>query len=137
MSISIGSDYAQQLSSIKTSTSGDKLTSTLNNISTDSASDTELMEACQSFEEYLIEQVLKSTKEALCPDDDLSDNDYMQTFGDTLYEQYAKIVSENANLGIADMLYNSIKLNSGTTVEASEVEDIVVNPDVTTGTGEN
>lgn len=130
MSISIGSNYAEQLNSVKKETSADKLSSKLDGMSAHSATDAELMEACKGFEEYLVEQVIKSSKKALCPDDDLKDNAYMKTFGDTLYEQYAKIVSDNANLGIADMLYKSIKDNAGITVAPGEVEDIVVVPDI-------
>ncbi len=130
MAISIGSNYAQQLNSLKTETSGDKLTGKLNGIDTMTASEAELMDACKGFEQYLIEQVIKSSKQALCPDDDLKDNAYMKTFGDTLYEQYAKIISDNANLGIADMLYKSIRDNGGVTVKPGEVEDISVIPDI-------
>ncbi len=130
MAISIASNYAQQLNSLKTENSGDKLTSKLEGMNAQQASEKELMDACKSFEQYLVEQVIKSSKKALCPDDDLKDNDYMKTFGDTLYEQYAKIISDNANLGIADMLYKSIKDNAGITVKPGEVEDIVVTPDI-------
>ncbi len=130
MSISISNSYAEQLNSMKKETSGDKLTTQLSGMNAATASEAELMEACKSFEQYLVEQVIKTSKEALCPDDDLKDNAYMKTFGDTLYQQYAKIISDNANLGIADMLYKSIKDNAGITVKPEEVEDIVVVPDI-------
>ena len=116
MSIQLtGNDYylSQLTNTAKSSTSA--LSSKLDTLSADSSTDEELMSACKDFEEYLIEQVVKSTKEALLSNDEEEEGEYTSMFSDTINQTYAKMISENANLGIADMLYNSIKNNTGTT----------------------
>lgn len=112
MAISIGSDYllAQQTQSSSSTANANKLSSTLDSVAEGTATDEELMEACKSFETYLVEQVIKQAKETLLNDED-SEGDYMKYFGDNLNEEYAKMISENANLGIAQMLYDATKRN--------------------------
>ena len=111
MAISLGSDYmyTKSLASKASEATADKLSGKLSGLNVSEASDEELMAACKSFEEYLVEQVIKSTKETMVPKDEDEDNAYMKLFGDTMYQEYAKIVSENSNLGIAKMLYESMK----------------------------
>ncbi len=112
MAISIGSDYgfAEQLkNSAAKNTSADRLTDKIETLGKKQPTDAELMDACKSFEQYLVEQVMKSTKKAMLPDDEMENNKYMQMFGDKIYQEYARLVSENANLGVADMLFRSIK----------------------------
>lgn len=112
MSISIGSDYvlAQQNASAASSAKADKLSASLNNIENGTATDEELMQACKEFETYLVEQVIKQTKSAMLEDED-SEGDYMKMFGDTLNQSYAELITETADLGIAQMLYESMKRN--------------------------
>ena len=38
-------------------------------------------------------------------------NPYLEQFGDILYEEYAKDATEGEGLGIAQMLYESMKRN--------------------------
>ncbi len=111
MSISIGSNflYQQQLQDTASKSSADKLSNSLEGLSAATASDEELMEACKSFEQYLVEQVIKSTKEAMLPDNKDDENQYMKYFGDNLYQEYSRLITENSNLGIAKMLYDSVK----------------------------
>lgn len=111
MSIEIGSNflYQQQLQQSASKTGAEKLSNKLSGLSASEASDEELMEACKSFEQYLVEQVIKSTKKAMIPESDEDDNQYMKYFGENLYQEYSKIITENANLGIAKMLYDSVK----------------------------
>ena len=110
MSISIGSEYlmAQQTASSAAKTKADKLSASLNNIESGEATDEELMAACKEFETYLVEQVIKSTKSAMLEDED-SEGDYMKMFGDTLNQSYAELITENANLGIAQQLYEAMR----------------------------
>ena len=61
-------------------------------------------------ENYFVEQVIKQTKSAMLEDED-SQGDYMKFFGDTMTQSYAKIITESSNLGIAQMLYESMKRN--------------------------
>lgn len=112
MSISIGSEYlmAQQTTSSASAAKAEKLSSSLSNIENGQATDEELMAACKEFETYLVEQVIKSTKSAMLEDED-SEGDYMKMFGDTLNQSYAEIITENADLGIAQMLYEAMKRN--------------------------
>lgn len=77
----------------------------------ENASDEELMDACKSFESYLLEQVFKGMEKTIIKDEE-KENDYLAQFGDKLYEEYAESASENGSLGIAQLLYESMKRNS-------------------------
>ena len=88
----------------------DKLTSSLGNIEKGTATEEELMTACKEFETYLVEQVIKNTKSAMLEDED-SQGEYMKMFGDRLNQSYAEMITETADLGIAQMLYESMKRN--------------------------
>jgi hypothetical protein len=48
---------------------------------------------------------------------DEEENPYMDQFGDMLYEEYAKKATDNQSLGIAKMLYDAMKRNTGTDTE--------------------
>ncbi len=111
MSLSIGSNSINSISSNYLSqaskTSG--MEATLKN--SENATDEELMEACKSFESYLLEQVFKGMEKTIIKDEE-EENDYLAQFGDKLYEEYAKSASENGSIGIAQLLYESMKRNS-------------------------
>lgn len=111
MSIPIGSDSIYSVSSnyLSNSVKTSKLEETLSN--TSNATDEELMEACKSFESYMIEQVFKGMEKTILKDEDEEENDYLDQFGDKLYEEYAKEASKSGGLGIAQMLYDSMKRN--------------------------
>lgn len=112
MSISIGNEYlvTQQTVSSASNAKAEKLSASLSGIENGEATDEELMAACKDFETYLVEQVIKSTKSAMLEDED-SEGDYMKMFGDTLNQSYAEIITENADLGIAQQLYEAMKRN--------------------------
>ncbi|MDD5935041.1 MAG: rod-binding protein [Clostridiales bacterium] len=115
MSIRVGSESsfynaaAQSTSTSKTSkVESDleaKLAGNLKN-----ASDEELMDACKSFESYLVMQVMKQVKETVAKSEE-EEGDYMNYFGDMLYEKYAEDITESGNLGIAQQLYEAMKRN--------------------------
>lgn len=112
MSISIGSSnlYSEYINNTSNSTSKtDKLKDTLTNTDLKSSSDEELMEVCKSFESYFIEQVFKEMKSTVHSSDD--DNEYMQYFGDMLYQNYSEAISDSGQLGLAQLLYESMKRN--------------------------
>ena len=111
MAISIGNEslYLQSMQNASAA-KAEKLSSSLSNIEKGTATDEELMAACKEFETYLVEQVIKNTKSAMLDDED-SQGEYMKMFGDTLNQSYAEIITENADLGIAQMLYESMKRN--------------------------
>lgn len=110
MGIAIGSNsinsITADLSAGKAKTAG--LESVLKNSS--GATDEELMDACKSFEAYLLEQVFKGMEKTVMKSEE--ENDYLAQFGDTLYEAVAKEATESQGLGIAQMLYESMKRNS-------------------------
>lgn len=110
MSISIGPDSI--FSTTSTTVQNNAKTSNLeNSLSNDltNATDEELMDVCKSFESYFIEQVFKEMKNTVLKTDD--ENEYEEYFGDMLTEQYASEATANSGLGIAQMLYESMKRN--------------------------
>ena len=111
MAISIGSDplYLQSMQNASAAKT-EKLSSSLSNIEQGVASDEELMQACKEFETYLVEQVIKNTRSAMLEDED-SQGEYMKMFGDRLNQSYAEMITETGDLGIAQMLYESMKRN--------------------------
>ncbi|MBQ7863909.1 MAG: hypothetical protein IJ420_05635 [Lachnospiraceae bacterium] len=111
MAISIGNDslYLQSMQNASAA-KAEKLSSSLSNIEKGTATDEELMAACKEFETYLVEQVIKNTKTAMLDDED-SQGEYMKMFGDKLNQSYAEMITETADLGIAQMLYESMKRN--------------------------
>lgn len=112
MAISIGSDaiLMQQNASSAATARTNKLSASLDSIDKGAATDEELMEACKDFESYLVEQVIKSAKKAMLQDEE-SEGEYMKYFGDHLTQSYAEMITETGDLGIAQMLYESMKRN--------------------------
>lgn len=108
MSINIDSNYSYMLNGAM---SADKSRESLleEKLKSKPASDEELMEVCKSFEAYLLEQVMKGMEKTIPFED--KKNPYMEHFGDMLYQEYAKSATENKGLGLAQMLYESMKRN--------------------------
>lgn len=111
MSFNMDSLGAYGLSNYDTSSTsatnqGNKLKNSLENI--DNATDEELMQVCKEFETYMIEQVIKSMKSTI-GDDEESSTSYEDMFGDNLTTSYAKAISDEGKLGLAQMLYESMK----------------------------
>lgn len=116
MSLSVdglSSYYLNNMSGAAGTDRAEKLQQTLTNTDVSTADDAELLEACKSFETYFVEQVFKEMKKTVHSSDD--DGEYMQYFGDMLNEQYAKAVTDSGELGIAQILYDSMKRNTGNT----------------------
>ncbi len=111
MSLSVGTNSINSISSnyLSRASKTSEIEETLKN--SDNATDEELMEACKSFESYLLEQVFKGMEKTIIKDEE-EENDYLAQFGDKLYEEYAKNASENGSIGIAQLLYESMKRNS-------------------------
>ena len=84
MSISIGNDYfATQYATTKTESKADALKNKLSQ--TEAATDEEMLEMCKEFETYLLEQVFKQMRDVMT--DQQNQGDYMQQFGDMLYQK--------------------------------------------------
>lgn len=109
MSIAINGTSLQYGSAGQTSstTRADQLEHALSNAS--ESTDAELMDVCKSFESYFVELVFKEMKKTVSTSTD--DNKYMQYFGEMLTEEYAQASTEGEGLGIAKMLYESMKRN--------------------------
>lgn len=105
--IGSGSQYFPTAGIVAENAKADSLKEKLNN---KSATDEELMEVCRSFESYMLEQVMKEMEKSVSPEEDK--NAYIEQFGDILYEEYARMATQNQGLGIAQMLYEAMKRNA-------------------------
>ena len=110
MNFAIGNDsvFTTASSSLNTSNNTSKLEAKLNG-DIKGSSDKELMDVCKSFESYFVEQVFKEMKKTVPKSEE--SNEYLDYFGDKLYQEYAGEVTESGDLGIAQMLYESMKRN--------------------------
>lgn len=83
------------------------------------SSEDELLDACKEFETYFVEQVMKSmeafTKVPGAEDEETSSksSSYYETFKSTLTEEMAGTLTDNADFGIANVLYEQMKRNYG------------------------
>ncbi len=91
-------DAAQKANALKSSIQG---------LDVENASDKELMDVCKEFEAYFVEQIFKEMKKTVKSPED--EGEYMQYFGDMLTQEYAKSATEGEGLGLAKMLYESMK----------------------------
>jgi peptidoglycan hydrolase FlgJ len=107
MTIDGSSAFNTAQAATDTSNTSKKLESKLNT-NLDNATDDELMDVCKSFESYFIEQVYKEMKKTVPANEDES-NQYTEYFGDMLYQKYAEDTTEKGSLGMAQMLYESMK----------------------------
>ena len=119
MSIGLSSELLYtQMQNSKNDTKATKLQNKLSGINSDSATDEELMEVCKEFEAYLVEQVFDRMKEAMT-DSEEEESDYLNYFGDMMYQEYAGAIAENGELGLAQQLYESMKRNTVTPIQQS------------------
>lgn len=109
MSISIGNNlnFNNITSVLDASKNTNKLDAQLNN--TENMNDEELKEVCKSFETYFVEEMFKEMRKTVPSSDE--NNEYISYFGDMLYQDYAGKIAENDGIGIAKMLYESMKRN--------------------------
>ena len=87
--------------------------------------DEELMKACKSFEAYMVEQVMAKMEEISHIDgaDQDKDNEYMSMFKDSFIKDKAELLTENTDLGIAKMLYESMKRNTNQAVTNESISE--------------
>ncbi len=91
-----------------------KLEQTSSAVSAEST-DEELMEACKEFEAYFIEMVMKEMKK-MVPENDITDPTTKQLtdyFKESMMSEYASDMAENGTLGLAQTLYEQMKVNVG------------------------
>ena len=119
MSIGLSSELLYtQMQNSKNDTKATKLQNKLSGINSDSATDEELMEVCKEFEAYLVEQVFDRMKDAMT-DSEEEESDYLNYFGDMMYQEYANTIAQNGELGLAQQLYESMKRNTVTPIQQS------------------
>lgn len=105
--LGISSPYSTSADIVSKSVKAEDLKHKLEN---SEATDTELMEACKSFEAYMIEQVMKHMQKTIPNNGEK--NIYLNYFGNMLNNEYANAATEKQELGIAQMLYDAMKRNS-------------------------
>lgn len=110
MDFSIGSSYMTGTLSADTTKQAAE-TEELKNKLNNSSSDEEILEACKSFEQYFVEQVIQEMRNTVMKNEE--DSEYMEYFGDMLYQKYAESITESGQLGIAQQLYEAMKRDSG------------------------
>lgn len=99
------SDYWQTVNQTK------DMEQTLNSDVSEKSED-ELMEVCKEFETYFVEQMFKAMKD-MVPENEESENDYTEMFGDMLVQEYAETATGQQDFGIAQTLYEQMKRNYG------------------------
>ena len=119
MSIGLSSELLYtQMQNSKNDTKAVGLQNKLSGINSDTATDEEMMEVCKEFEAYLVEKVFDQMKDALTNSEE-EESDYLNYFGDMMYQEYAKQISENGELGLAQQLYESMKRNTVSPIQKS------------------
>ncbi len=119
MSIGLSSELLySQMQAKKNDSKAVGLQNKLSGINSDSATDEEMMEVCKEFEAYLVEKVFDRMKEAMT-DSEEEESDYLNYFGDMMYQEYAKAITENGELGLAQQLYESMKRNTVSPIQES------------------
>lgn len=119
MSISLSSDITAVVNRINTQNASSSKASALQTklSSLEGASDEELLEACKSFEAYMLEQVMTKVKDSVTTKDEDEENEYLAMFGDQLYREYAQTIADKGELGIAQQLYEAMRRDYGTNVK--------------------
>lgn len=117
MSIGLSSELLySQMQAKKNDSKAVGLQNKLTGINSETATDEEMMEVCKEFEAYLVEKVFDRMKDALT-DSEEEESDYLNYFGDMMYQEYAKVITENGELGLAQQLYESMKRNAVSPVQ--------------------
>ena len=98
-------DYSSYVTQAQTS----NLTNQIKKSTSSEATDEEMLTACKEFEAYLVEQVYKQVQATIKSDSDEDDNPYADYAYDLQAQQYAKLVSDQGKLGLAQQLYESMK----------------------------
>ena len=77
------------------------------------------MEVCKEFESYLLEQVYKNMLKTTKLDDEDEDPNaqLVDFFKDQTIQEITKMSTEQNSIGLAQMLYDQMKVNMGITSE--------------------
>lgn len=104
------------------------------------ATDAELMDACKQFEAYFIEQMYKGMMKTIPANENTSN--YTATMMDYYKDQMVQAVAEettnqNGGFGLAQMLYEQMKRNFGTTEIPADGEKAAESPEAVAAAAEN
>ncbi|MCR5557163.1 MAG: rod-binding protein [Butyrivibrio sp.] len=121
MDISSSTNITDHYAQLASSQSVSALSSKLNSTDAKSASEEELMDVCKQFESYLLEQVYKNMEKSIHWDDkEEQDNQLVDYFKDLTIQEISKEATDQKSLGLAQMLYEQMKVNMGITAEELE-----------------
>ena len=114
MDISSISSMYNDIYSSASSQSTSKLESQLDKDYT-SSTDDELMDACKQFEAYFLEQVFKQMMKTIPESEESSgaNSTLVDYFKDNMIQELATQSTETNSLGLAQMLYEQMKVTSG------------------------
>lgn len=116
-------DYADALTGNSTSKSANSISS-LSGKDLSTATDDELMEVCQEFEAYFMEQVMKAMTKTIGGDEESGSNSALvDYFKDSTIADLAKTATDQNSLGLAQTLYEQMKRNYG--LDSSQVPETV------------
>ena len=92
---------------------------------TDSVKKAESATDDEELEAYMVEQVMAKMEEISHIDgaDSENDNEYMSMFKDSFIKDKAELLTENTDLGIAKMLYESMKRNTTSAVAGESIAE--------------
>lgn len=88
-----------------------KLENTISATDYNKATDEELMEVCKQFEAYFLEQVFKGMEKMIPEreDEDSAVSKKVDYFKETMIQQIASDTTETQSVGLARLLYDSMK----------------------------
>ena len=79
------------------------------------ATNDELMDACKEFEAYFVEQMFKEMQKTV-PETEYSfksTGTMVDYYRDSMIQEMASLSTETGGLGLAQMLYEQMKINNG------------------------
>ena len=119
----------QDLATSSTQKTGDDFKEILNQ-AIENNDDTELKEACNQLESYMLSMVFKQMKECMLENDDenalIPKGDYTSTFEDTMISAMADELVEGGGIGLSDQLYKQIKNTYAAQMQVSSDREAAV-----------
>lgn len=103
------STYSNITNNVQNTYKTEQLEKALTVTNSEETTDEELMDVCKNFEAYFVEQVFKEMKKTVNSEEE--ENEYSSYFGEMLTQTYAENATEGQGLGIAQLLYDSMKRN--------------------------
>ena len=86
------------------------------NMNPEKLSKDELLKVCREFESLFINQIFKSMRKTVQKSGWLDGGLKQEIFEDMLYEEYSKAIAHSGGIGLGDMVYKFLLLESKTKV---------------------